>query len=68
LMRVPASKPELVRQAVGPGSRPGLREGLLLLGFVMVVAAAVFTVAIPELSKEPDEGTPFQAGAVVKPK
>ena len=30
-------------------SRPHLREGLILLGFVIVCLAAVFSVAIPEL-------------------
>jgi hypothetical protein len=33
-----------------------LREWLLLLGFALVVVAAVWTVALPELSKEPESG------------
>jgi hypothetical protein len=33
-----------------------LREWLLLLGFALVVLAAVLTVALPELSKEPESG------------
>ena len=31
-----------------------LREGLLLLGFVLLLAAATFSVVLPELSREPD--------------
>ena len=34
--------------------RPYLRESALLLGFLLVLAAAILTVAIPELSKEPE--------------
>ena len=34
--------------------RAALREWLMLLGFVLVVLAAVLTVALPELSKEPE--------------
>jgi hypothetical protein len=34
--------------------RPYLREGLLLLGFVLLLAAATFSVMLPELSREPD--------------
>jgi hypothetical protein len=37
-----------------PRERTYLREGLLLLGFLLVLAAAIVTVAIPELSKEPE--------------
>jgi hypothetical protein len=33
-----------------------LREWLLLVGFALVVLAAVLTVALPELSKEPESG------------
>ena len=33
-------------------SRPHLREGLILLGFVIVCLAAVFSVAIPELRQD----------------
>ena len=33
-----------------------LREWLLLLGFALLVVAAVLTVALPELSKEPEAG------------
>jgi hypothetical protein len=33
-----------------------LREGLLWLGFLLVVVCAVITVAIPELSSEPEQG------------
>jgi hypothetical protein len=34
--------------------RPYLREGLLFLGFVLLLAAATFSVVLPELSHEPD--------------
>jgi hypothetical protein len=34
--------------------RPYLREGLLLLGFVLLLAAATLSVVVPELSREPD--------------
>jgi hypothetical protein len=34
-----------------------LREGLLLLGFVLVLAAAVITVLVPELGKDPSSDT-----------
>ena len=37
-----------------PLERPYLREALLLLGFLLVLAAAIVTVAVPELSKEPE--------------
>ncbi len=47
--------------------RPQLREGLLLLGFLLVLAAAVMTVVIPELSKEPDEGGPSTRPAPAAP-
>ncbi|MFI5307710.1 MAG: hypothetical protein ACHQ53_10180 [Polyangiales bacterium] len=67
-MRALASKPAAAGQPTRPGARYAVREGLLLLGFLIVVAAAVFTVAVPELSKEPDEGAPSQGGATVKPK
>ena len=33
---------------------PYLREGLLLLGFVLLLAAAAVSVVVPELSKEPE--------------
>lgn len=36
-----------------PG-RAVLREWSLLLGFALLVLAAVLTVAVPELSKEPE--------------
>lgn len=35
--------------------RSYLHEALLLLGFVLLLAAAVVTVVIPELAKEPEE-------------
>lgn len=49
--------------------RARLREGLLWLGFLLVLVAAVATVAIPELSKEPEsEAKPAPAVAPpVKP-
>ena len=47
--------------------RAVLREWLLLLGFVLVVVAAVLTVAVPELSKEP-EGEANSAGDAGVPK
>jgi hypothetical protein len=34
--------------------RNGLQEWLLLLGFVAIVVTGVLTVALPELSKEPE--------------
>jgi hypothetical protein len=46
------------------GGRIALREWLLLLGFVLVLVAGVFTVALPELSKEP-EGAEAGATAAV---
>jgi hypothetical protein len=39
------------------------QEWLLLLGFVLVLAAGVFTVALPELSKEPEGAEPGAAAA-----
>lgn len=33
-----------------------VREGLLLLGFLLLVAAGIVTVAMPELSKTPEDG------------
>lgn len=30
------------------------REGMILAGFVLLLVAAVFTVAVPELRKEPE--------------
>ena len=38
-------------------TRGALREWLLLLGFALIVVAAVLTVAVPELSKEPETNT-----------
>lgn len=35
-----------------------LREGLLGLGFLLLLAAAVVTVAVPELTKEPETDAP----------
>ena len=40
--------------------RPYLREGLLLLGFIAVLALSVVAVVLPELSREPDAATPSQ--------
>ena len=48
--------------------RPRLREGLLLLGFVLLLAAAVVSVVIPELSKEPDEGSSTPNATALSPK
>jgi hypothetical protein len=31
-----------------------LREGLLSFGFILLLAAAAWTVALPELTKEPE--------------
>jgi hypothetical protein len=42
-----------------------LREWLLLLGFALVVLAAVLTVALPELSKEPESDANTRADAAV---
>lgn len=30
------------------------REGMILAGFILLLVAAVFTVAVPELRKEPE--------------
>ena len=44
-------------------SRPHLREGLILLGFIIVCLAAVFSVAIPELRQdEPTDPVSTDAG------
>jgi len=40
-----------------------LREGLLLLGFVLLVAAAVATVAVPEMSEDEDGDTVDRSAA-----
>jgi hypothetical protein len=40
-----------------------LREGLLGLGFLLLLAAAVFTVAVPELTKEPETEAPSAPNA-----
>jgi hypothetical protein len=48
----------------GPAERGArLREAGLLLGFLLLVAGAVVTVAIPELSKDPDQGAARSAPA-----
>lgn len=39
----------------GAGRGDYVREGLLLAGFVLLVAAGIATVAIPELSKSPED-------------
>jgi hypothetical protein len=45
-----------------------LREGLLLLGFVLLLAASTVSVLVPELAKEPDpEVTPATADATRAP-
>ena len=45
---------------------PYLREGLLLLGFVLLLAAAAVAVVVPELSKEPEpEALPAASDAGV---
>ena len=41
-------------------SRPYLRESLLLLGFIAVLALSVVAVVLPELSREPDAVAPSQ--------
>ena len=48
-MRFPAGK---LREAGRP--RLPLREGLLLLGFVLLVVAAVVSVVVPELGRGPE--------------
>jgi hypothetical protein len=49
-------------------SRLYLREGLLLLGFVLLLAASTVSVLVPELAKEPDpEVTPATADATGAP-
>lgn len=42
--------------ALSEGRESRLRDGLLALGFLLLVGAAVWTVALPELTKEPDGG------------
>lgn len=45
-----------------------LREGLLLFGFVLLLAASTVSVLVPELAKEPDpEVTPATADAAKAP-
>jgi hypothetical protein len=38
--------------------RTYMREGLLLAGFLLIVIAGIVTVAVPELSKTPDDDRP----------
>jgi hypothetical protein len=38
--------------------RTYLREALLLVGFLLIVITGVVTVAVPELSKTPDDDRP----------
>ena len=40
-----------------------LREGLLALGFALLLLAAALTVALPELTKEPEGAGQAQARA-----
>jgi hypothetical protein len=48
-----------------------LREGLLLLGFLLLLAASALTVIVPELAKEPEadpqRSAPDAGEAVAKP-
>lgn len=37
--------------------RNALQEWLLLLGFIAIAVTGLLTVALPELSKEPEAGT-----------
>ncbi len=56
-MRLPAVK-------LGGAERPRLplREGLLLLGYVLLVVAAVVSVVVPELGRGPEpEAIPGRA-------
>lgn len=40
-----------------------LREGIILAGFILLVVVGVFTVALPELRKEPEgQGAAESAG------
>jgi hypothetical protein len=39
------------------GGASAVREGLLLLGFVVVLALALVAVVLPELSREPDSAS-----------
>ena len=39
------------------------REGLILLGFGLVVAAAIVTVVVPELRREPEDARAGATGA-----
>jgi hypothetical protein len=48
-------------------TRPYLREGLLLLAFVALVVLSAFTVAMPELSREPDTAATGTAAQGPKP-
>jgi hypothetical protein len=51
-------------EPAAPSSARGsyVREGLLLLGFVAIVAASVITVALPELSDAAEPEPAEQAG------
>jgi hypothetical protein len=42
-----------VKPAEPRGPRLPMREGLLLLGFVLLVVAAVVSVVVPELGRDP---------------
>ena len=44
-----------------------LREGLLALGFLLLMAAAAWTVAVPELTKEPEGEKPAAKAVGVAP-
>ena len=44
------------------GKLPYLGEGLIGLAFLLIVAAGLFSVAIPELSDEPEKKPASEAG------
>jgi hypothetical protein len=46
-----------------PTRTPYLREGLLLLGFVLLLAASALSVVVPELAKEPEADDPLRSAA-----
>jgi hypothetical protein len=49
-------RPQAVEQAAPRRDLWRLREGLLLLGFVLLVVAGVVSVVVPELGRDPEAG------------
>jgi len=46
-------RPNAAKPAEAPRRRLPLREGLLLLGFVLLVVAALVSVVVPEIGRDP---------------